>query len=445
MLNVLLRFAAVSFIVLGLAGCSLLEQEETAPTPPIAEQREGDATSTATALPPTSTDLPATSTPPPPATAEPTTEASATATAAPPTETPPAAAPVSEIQLVPVASGIPRLTYLTHAFDERLFVTQQQGRIQVLVDGQVAAAPFLDVTDRVAVNASEQGLLSVAFHPNYAENGFFYVNYTDANGDTVISRFQVGDDPNRADAGSETVLLNIRQPYGNHNGGQLQFGPDGYLYVGMGDGGSGGDPEGHGQNPNTLLGALLRLDADQGNEEAAYAIPPDNPYVDDENGRNEIWAIGLRNPWRFSFDRLTGDLYVADVGQQQYEEVNFAPAGHPGGLNYGWNIMEGLHCYGSSTCNTEGLVQPVAEYDHGQGCSITGGYVYRGSQFPELAGNYFFGDFCSGLIWSLFNTGDGWQQTVVAQSDLNITSFGEDAAGELYVVTQGGEIYQIQP
>jgi len=313
------------------------------------------------------------------------------------------------------------------------------------VDGQVLAEPFLDLTDRVAVNASEQGLLSVAFHPNYAENGFFFVNYTDANGDTVVSRFQVSDDPNRADAGSETVLLNIRQPYGNHNGGQLQFGPDGYLYVGMGDGGSGGDPENHGQNPGTLLGALLRLDVDQGNEEVGYAIPPDNPYVGDENGRNEIWAIGLRNPWRFSFDRLTRDLYIADVGQQQYEEVNFAPAGHPGGLNYGWNIMEGAHCYASQTCNTEGLVQPVAEYDHGQGCSITGGYVYRGSQFPELAGNYFFGDFCSGNIWGLFNTGDGWQQTVVAQSDLNITSFGEDATGELYVLTQEGEIYQIQP
>lgn len=445
MLNVLLRLVAILFVTVALAGCSLLEQEEPAPTPPIAEQREGDATSTATVLPPTPTDLPATSAPAAterPATAGPT----AAPTVPPPTETPlPAAAPVSEIQLVPVVDGIPRLTYLTHAFDERLFVTQQQGRIQVLVDGQVAAAPFLDITDRVGVNASEQGLLSVAFHPNYPENGFFYVNYTDANGDTVVSRFQVGDDPDRADPASETVLLNIEQPYGNHNGGQLQFGPDGYLYIGMGDGGSGGDPEGHGQNPNTLLGALLRLDVDQGDEEAAYAIPPDNPYVDDENGRNEIWAIGLRNPWRFSFDRLTHDLYIADVGQQQYEEVNFAPAGHPGGLNYGWNIMEGLHCYGSSTCNTEGLVQPVAEYDHGQGCSITGGYVYRGGQFPELAGNYFFGDFCSGLIWSLFNTGDGWQQTVVAQSDLNITSFGEDAAGELYVVTQGGEIYQIQP
>ena len=442
MTNLLLRLIALCFLALGLAGCGLLEQEETAPTPPIAEQREGDATSTATVLSPTSTDLPSTRTPPPPATAEQT----ATPTALPPTETPPpSAAPVSEIQLVAVASGISRLTYLTHAFDERLFVTQQRGRIQVLVDGQVLAAPFLDITDRVAVNAPEQGLLSVAFHPDYAENGFFYVNYTDTNGDTVVSRFQVSDDANRAEAGSETVLLNIRQPYGNHNGGQLQFGPDGYLYVGMGDGGSGGDPENNGQNPNTLLGALLRLDVDQGSEEVAYAIPPDNPYVDREYGRNEIWAIGLRNPWRFSFDRLTQDLYIADVGQQQYEEVNFAPAGHPGGLNYGWNVMEGAHCYGSSTCDTEGLVQPVAEYDHGQGCSITGGYVYRGSRFPELAGNYFFGDFCSGLIWSVFNTGDGWQQTVVAQSDLNITSFGEDAAGELYVVTQGGEIYQIQP
>jgi len=445
-MNVLLRFAAGLFFALALAGCQI-GREEAVPTPPIAGESTVEDLPTATEAPETATAPTATSTPPSTADAspEPTATVEPTATA-PPTETPPPPeAAVSEIQLAHVAGGIPRLTYLTHAFDERLFVTQQRGRIQVLVDGQVLSEPFLDITDRVAVNAPEQGLLSVAFHPNYAENGYFFVNYTDANGDTVISRFQVGGDANRADAASETVLMNIGQPYGNHNGGQLQLGPDGYLYVGMGDGGSGGDPENNGQNPRTLLGALLRLDVDQGNEEVPYAIPPDNPFVGDEKGRNEIWAIGLRNPWRFSFDRQTDDLYIADVGQQQYEEVHFAPAGHPGGLNYGWNIMEGAHCYGSSTCNTEGLVQPVAEYDHGQGCSITGGYVYRGSQFPELAGNYFFGDFCSGNIWSLFNSGNEWQQTVVAQFDGSITSFGEDAAGELYVLTQEGEIYQIQP
>ena len=447
MIKVLLRLVAVWMFAVALTGCG---EEEQQATPPIAEESAPDVAPTGTALPLTATELPATETLPatPSATFEPTAEPTteATATLAPPSETPaPPEAAVSEIELVHVAGGVPRLTYLTHAFDERLFVVQQQGRIHVFADGQFLAEPFLDITDRVAINAPEQGLLGVAFHPNYAENGLFFVDYTDTNGDTVISRFEVSDDANRADPGSETMLLHIRQPYQNHNGGQLAFGPDGYLYVGMGDGGSGGDPENNGQNPATLLGALLRLDVDEGNEDVAYAIPSDNPYVGDENGRNEIWAIGLRNPWRFSFDRLTHDLYIADVGQQQFEEVNFAPAGHPGGLNYGWNIMEGAHCYGSSTCNTQRLVQPVAEYDHGQGCSITGGYVYRGSQFPELTGNYFFGDFCSGNIWSLFNTGDGWQQTVVARSDLNITSFGEDAAGELYVLTQGGDIYQIQP
>jgi glucose/arabinose dehydrogenase len=365
-----------------------------------------------------------------------------------PTALPPGE-PASAIALEPVVQGLESPTYLTHAGDERLFITEQGGRIQVVEGGQVASEPFLDITDRVGSNANEQGLLSVAFHPQYAENGFFYVNYTDNNGDTVISRFRVSDsDPNQADAASEMVLLNIPQPYGNHNGGLIKFGPDGYLYVGMGDGGSAGDPDNNGQNPGTLLGALLRLAVNAGDDEVPYAIPQDNPYLDNNQARGEVWAIGLRNPWRFSFDRQTGDLYVADVGQNQYEEVHFVPAGQGGGLNYGWPIMEGLHCFRQENCDQSGLQLPVVEYSHAQGgCSITGGYVYRGEQFAPLRGNYFFGDFCSGMIWSLFQTADGqwqWSEAPVATIDENITSFGEDVAGELYVVTRQGVIYRIR-
>jgi len=354
-----------------------------------------------------------------------------------------ATGPVTALQLVPLQGNFDEPTYLGHAFDRRLFVVEKAGRIQIVDEQGRRAEPFLDIVDRVGSGGSEQGLLSVAFHPDYGNNGLFYVNYTNRNGDTVVSRYQVGEDPDRADPASEQILLNIGQPYQNHNGGQLQFGPDGYLYVGMGDGGSGGDPQNHGQNPATLLGALLRLDVDAGGE-VGYAIPPDNPYVGSDTGRNEVWAIGLRNPWRFSFDRETGDLYIADVGQNQYEEVNVAPAGHAAPINYGWNIMEGLHCYGSDTCEQEGLYLPAVEYSHPEGgCSITGGYVYRGEQFPALSGNYFYGDFCTGRVWS-FLSPDG-EPRQVASVQGNITSFGQDALGELYLLTQQGQVYQIQP
>ncbi len=261
--------------------------------------------------------------------------------------------------------------------------------------------PFLDISDRVESGSSERGLLSVAFHPDYAENGRFFVNYTNKDGDTVISRFQVTADPNVADAATETILLTIPQPFPNHNGGQLQFGPDGYLYVGMGDGGAAADPQGNGQNEGTLLGAMLRLDVDGVSAEANYAVPADNPFINSE-GRNEIWATGVRNPWRFSFDRLTGDLFIADVGQNIWEEVNFQPANSSGGENYGWDIMEGMHCFSDDACDSSGTVLPIYDYQHENGrCSITGGYVYRGQQFPALTGNYFFGDYCTGEIWAL--------------------------------------------
>lgn len=362
----------------------------------------------------------------------------------PTVEAPYPGTPVKSISLELVMTGFERPTFLTHAGDQRLFVSEQEGRIWAVSDGQVVNEPFLDISRRVDSGSNEQGLLSVAFHPNYPSNGYFYVNYTGSGGDTVVSRFEVSnDDPNRADAGSETVIMTADQPYGNHNGGQLQFGPDGYLFIGMGDGGSGGDPGNNGQNPATLLGSLLRIDVDSSDP---YTIPPDNPFVNDPSARDEAWAIGLRNPWRFSFDREAGDLYIADVGQNQWEEINYQSYLDSGGANYGWNSLEANHCYNADSCETEGFVMPVAEYSHREGgCSVTGGYVYGGSADPALHGNYFFGDYCSGRIWSLFRHPAGeWEMTEVAQIRASIASFGEDSAGEIYVLDLAdGAIYQI--
>ncbi len=367
-------------------------------------------------------------------------------TAAPTETSLPPGAPATSISLNLVSEGFEQPTYLTHANDHRLFVTEQAGRIWTIMDGQKSAEPFLDIRQRVGSDSLEQGLLSVAFHPNYSTNGYFYVNYTDRAGDTVVARYEVSQmDPNRADEGSELVILTVNQPYANHNGGQIQFGPDGYLYIGMGDGGSAGDPGNNGQNPATLLGSLLRIDID-GSE--PYSIPVNNPFTADNTARDETWVTGLRNPWRFSFDRLIGDMYIADVGQNQWEEINHQSSAGPGGANYGWRELEGTHCYASESCDPSGYVLPVAEYNHIEGgCSITGGYVYRGTTFPSLWANYFFGDYCSGLIWSLFRSPDGsWQRTQVAQLRANIASFGEDAAGELYVLDHfNGAVYHIQP
>jgi glucose/arabinose dehydrogenase len=335
--------------------------------------------------------------------------------------------------------------YLTHAGDERLFVVQQNGVIRIVADGRVSEQRFLDIRDQVGLQGNEQGLLSVAFHPDFANNGYFYVNYTNLEFDTVISRFQVNPaNPDTADPTSEQILLIIPQPYPNHNGGLVKFGPDGYLYIGMGDGGSQGDPHNHGQDASTLLGDMLRIDVNV--PDVPYGIPESNPFVGDSRKRGEIWATGLRNPWRFSFDRETGDLYIADVGQNQWEEVNFQPANSSGGENYGWNILEGTHCYQAENCDTAGLIPPIFEYDHSQGCSITGGYVYRGVQFPELRGNYFVADYCSGLIWRLFPQADGrWDSALVLESGLDIASFGEDVNGELYVVAREGGVHMIRP
>jgi glucose/arabinose dehydrogenase len=334
---------------------------------------------------------------------------------------------------------------IAHAGDGsgRLFILEQAGRIRIVRDGALAGPPYLDITDRVGSTANEQGLLGLAFHPNYANNGLFFVNYTDLQGNTVVARFSVSADPDRGDPASQATILTIAQPAGNHNGGHLAFGPDGYLYIGTGDGGGAGDRYGNGQNGGTLLGAMLRLDVDSAQP---YGIPAGNPFIADPTVRDEIWAIGLRNPWRYSFDRLTGDLYIADVGQNQYEEVNYQPVAAPGGQNYGWPIMEGTHCFPEGrTCEQAGLVQPVVEYNHSQGCSVTGGYVYRGQAFPAMTGIYLFGDFCSGRIWGLAPDPSGaWQAAEMAQADIRLSSFGEDQAGELYLLDMGrGELFRV--
>lgn len=354
-----------------------------------------------------------------------------------------------------VLSGLDDPVFVTHAGDgsQRLFVVEKPGIIRIVADGKLLPLPLLDISDRVRSSGSEQGLLGLAFSPDFGRTGHFFVNYTGRDGRTVVSRFQIGTDPNQADAASEFKILEIAQPAPNHNGGMLAFGPDGFLWVGTGDGGAANDRFGNGQNPATLLGKMLRLDVSS-DPAQPYTIPADNPWVTDSwNGqdvRDEVWAVGLRNPWRYSFDRLNGDLWIADVGQNTYEEVNHVTAeqkGYPnGGLNFGWPIMEGTHCFpAAANCDRAGLVMPVAEYSHTEGgCSITGGYVYRGTQFPMLDGVYLFGDYCSGFIWALHAGADGaWQRNLVLQSGLAISSFGEDEAGELYVTDLSGGLYRL--
>jgi uncharacterized protein (TIGR03437 family) len=349
------------------------------------------------------------------------------------------------IQLTKVAGGFAQPTHIAGAGDAsgRLFVVEQAGRIRIVRNGTVAATPFLDITDRVRC-CGEQGLLSVAFPPGYPAKPHFYVYYTALTGDVTVSRFGLGANADTADPASETVILTVsHRQYQNHNGGQLVFGPDGYLYVGTGDGGGGGDPLGNAQNTNALLGKILRLDVEGG--AATYSIPPGNPFASQAGRRGEIWAYGLRNPWRFSFDRTTGDLYIGDVGQNLYEEVDVQPAASAGGQNYGWNRMEGLHCY-QAACDTSGLTLPVTEYTHdGGNCSITGGFVYRGTQYPAVAGTYLYADYCSGRIWAMTRVSGVWLSAQVLASGLNISSFGQDDTGELYLADQGhGDIYHIE-
>jgi glucose/arabinose dehydrogenase len=324
--------------------------------------------------------------------------------------------------------------------DSRLFVVEQAGRIRVVRNGQTLDQPFLDISPRVR-SGGEQGLLSMAFHPDYRANGWFYVNFTDRNGDTRIERFKAGANPDVADPGSRRLVMTIDQPYSNHNGGLVMFGPDGMLYVGMGDGGSGGDPRRNGQNPRVLLGKILRINVSRAEP---YTIPAGNPFANGQAGAPEVWATGTRNPWRFSFDRPTGLLYIGDVGQDRVEEIDVAPASRAA-VNYGWNIMEGGECFRSSGCEQSGLHAPVLTFANGGGdCSVIGGYVYRGRSIPEIVGHYFYSDYCGGWLRSFrYQNGAATDRRSWKIPNIgNVVSFGEDSSGELYIVAENGRIFR---
>ncbi len=378
-----------------------------------------------------------------------------------PTPTGVTSSPTESVQALRVQRLFPqlvfqRLTNLAQPDDglDHILVTEQAGRILLLPNDQDAtdAAIFLDITDRVEDGGIEEGLIGLAFDPGYSVNGYLYVYYSAAAPRrSVLSRFsQSRTDPGVADPDSELIIMEISQPAANHNGGQLAFGPDAYLYVGLGDGGFGGDPLGNGQDVGALLGTILRLDVTGGSDGAAYSIPPDNPFVGVAGAREEVWAYGFRNPWRFSFDVSgtdsgdeTGRLWVADVGQNRWEEIDVVEPG----LNYGWNVMEGAHCFSPAlNCDTSGLQLPVIEYDHSDGCSVTGGYVYWGQAIPSLVGSYLYGDFCSGNIWGLRYDGRTvTHNDMLVDSDLSITSFGEDRAGNLYILSRHQGIYVLTP
>ncbi len=372
---------------------------------------------------------------------------------------PPALAQTS-LRTVRVAQGFSLPVYVTSSPNDatRLFVVEQGGRIEIIKNGTVLPTPFLNITS-IVQSGGERGLLGLAFHPNYASNRRFYVYYTrQPDGAIVVARYTASENPDRANPGSAQTVIVIPHPgASNHNGGCIQFGPDGFLYFGTGDGGSSGDPPCNAQNGMVLLGKLLRIDV---NGASPYVIPPTNPFVGDPAFRDEIWAYGLRNPWRFSFDRLTGDLYTGDVGQNTVEEVDFQSAASPGGENYGWKIMEGNNCFSSSNCinpppcNSPLFTDPIWTYTHtGGNCSVTGGFVYRGNLIPSLRGTYFFADYCTAKIWSfqfvggtVINFMDRTAELAPRGATINsITSFGEDANGELYIVDQGGEIFKILP
>jgi len=400
-------------------------------------------------------------------------EPSAEETAAPEGAPSPGELDDIELELELVADGFEEPVYLTGAGDGsgRMFVVERVGRVRVLrADGSSAdVMPFLDISAKTR-NDSERGLLGLAFPRTYASEGEplvgeFFIHYSDSDGNTVVSRMRVSpQDPDRADPSTEQVLLHVPQPYSNHNGGQIVFGPDNYLYIALGDGGSGGDPQGNGQNPDTLLGSVLRIDprlpvppeANYPSTNLQYMSPPDNPFVagGGTGGKPEVWLYGLRNPWRFSFDRETRDIWIGDVGQNEWEEIDFVSGealfdmgdGVSGGQNFGWNVMEGSHPYpaDSDPGDTSRFTMPVIEYDHSAGNSVTGGYAYRGSRYPEFAGVYFYADFGSGRIWAARPTDGGERNREIADTDLQLVSFGEDDDGELYVIDFAGGVYHMR-
>jgi glucose/arabinose dehydrogenase len=389
----------------------------------------GQAAPTTTAAEPTPSSSPSSEA----TTSEPTTTSQATTTTVP---------PLTGLAYEKVAGGFAFPVFVdAPPGDDRLFVVTKDGVIHIIKDDAVLIEPFLDISEPTR-NDDEQGLLGLAFHPDYASNGRFFVHYSDRHGDTKVFEYRTSENPDLADLETGRLIFFTTQPASNHNGGMLAFGPDGYLYVALGDGGGANDRYGNGQRPDTVLGALLRLDVDTPSGD--YAIPSDNPFVDG-GGAPEVWAYGLRNPWRFSFD---GDMvYIGDVGQNRWEEIHVAPAGQPG-INYGWPIMEGTNCFSPSTnCDSTGLDLPEVEYSHGEGCSVTGGYVYRGSAIPELAGRYFYSDWCGGWLRSfLYQDGaatDLQDHTGEVGGLASVSSFGTDGFGELYVTTAGGDVWKL--
>jgi uncharacterized protein (TIGR03437 family) len=357
----------------------------------------------------------------------------------------PAGAQEPALRLTRIASGLRNPTDIQAPHDGtgRLFFVQQHGVVRVFRNGALLGEPFLDISGKTR-GGGERGLLGLVFPPGFAAKGYFYVNYTDLAGDSVIARYRVRvGNPDLADPGSETIVLTQRQPFSNHNAGQLAFGPDGYLYVGFGDGGSGNDPQNNAQNRRTWLGKMLRIDTES--DLTRYRVPAGNPFVGDATVPPEIWALGLRNPWRYSFDRETGGLWIADVGQNRAEEINFQPASSRGGENYGWNVMEGFQCLFAGCRPDPGFTPPVHEYGRGEGFSVTGGYVYRGARYPNLRGVYIYGDYGSGRIWGLSREDGRWMNRLLLAPGRSISTFGEDEAGELYLADHGaGEIFHLE-
>ena len=389
----------------------------------------------------------------PDVTIEPEATSSAVPTASP---LPPVAADPPPLALEPVADGLAEPIGISAAPGGWLLVNEQAGRVVAIHPERGERATVLDIRGMVS-GGGERGLLGLALHPRWPDVDRAFVHYSDRNGDTVLVEFagsQAGDAAPALDAGSERLLLGVLQPYANHNGGQLAFGHDGYLYVGLGDGGSGGDPHGNGQNAATLLGGILRLDIDtipdDGNDAIGYGIPDDNPFAGDDARRPELFLYGLRNPWRFSFDSASGQLWIADVGQRGFEEVNRVDPATDAGANLGWNVMEASHCFAVAGCSTEGLTLPLVEYGRDGGCSVTGGYVYRGQAIADLAGWYLFGDYCSGRLWGVASdaeppaAGETVEPRLLAETSLRITAFGQGDDGEVYLADRaGGRVYRI--